>query len=57
MSECKLLETLRARLALLGHEVFEMADGGYIVTRVGAARRCPDLAALGAFVRRIGGAS
>lgn len=57
MSETKSLSTLKARLALLGHEVYELADGGFVVTRVGAARRCPDLAALGAFLRLIGGAA
>lgn len=56
MSETKSLSTLKARLALLGHEVYELADGGFVVTRVGDARRCPDLAALGAFLRLIGGA-
>lgn len=55
MSE-KLFASLQARFAMLGHSVYELADGSYLVTRWGFARQCPDAHALTAFLRQIGGA-
>lgn len=50
----KRLATLKAQLACVGHEVYEMADGGLLVTRWGMSRHCPDLRTLVAFARQIG---
>lgn len=51
----KAISALRARFALLGHSVFELADGGFVVTRLGAGRNCPDATALGRLLRQLGG--
>ncbi|WP_295525619.1 hypothetical protein [uncultured Pseudacidovorax sp.] len=53
----KLIATLKARFALLGHSVYDLADGGYVVTRWGHTRQCPDVHALAVFLRQIGGAA
>jgi hypothetical protein len=53
--EGKQLATLRAALALRGHEVFQLGDGTFLVSRWGHARACPDLHALAKFCRQIGG--
>lgn len=46
--------TLIAQFALAGHAVHSLADGGYLVTKWGQARHCPDLHALAGFARQIG---
>lgn len=46
--------TLIAQFALAGHEVYSLVDGGYLVTKWGQARHCPDLHALAGFARQIG---
>lgn len=53
-ADCKTLATLKAQFALRGHSVYELADGGFLVTRWGLSRACPDLHALGQFARQIG---
>jgi hypothetical protein len=55
MTDAKTIATLKARAALLGHQVFDLAEGGYIVTRWGMARHCADLGQLAAFLEQIGG--
>lgn len=53
----KTVATLRAKLALSGHAVHDLADGGFLVVAVrwgGLCRECPDLAALAAFARMLG---
>ena len=54
-SDDKILTNLKASLARLGHEVYELAGGGFLVARWGHSRVCPDACALGAFLRQIGG--
>lgn len=39
----KLLATVRAKLALDGHELHELRSGAYLVTRAGLARHATDL--------------
>lgn len=53
----KIVAGIKARFALLGHEVYELADGGFIVSRWGLTKHCPDVCALGAFLKQIGGAA
>lgn len=50
----KRLANLKAAFALQGQSVFELADGGFLVSRRGFTRHCPDLSALAAFARQIG---
>ena len=50
----KTVATLRAQFARQGHEVYELADGGFLVSRWGMTRHLPDLRALAAFGRQIG---
>ncbi len=50
----KHFENLRAEFALRGYAVHRV-DTGFIVTRWGLSKHCPDLDALGAFLRQIGG--
>lgn len=53
----KRLANLKARAALAGHVVHELADGGYMAISTkwaGMARYCPDAAALGAFLAQLG---
>lgn len=45
--------TLQAEFALLGHEVHACANSGYLVTRPGVARHCPDLDGLEHFLHQI----
>ena len=56
-SDRKELATLRARLAMAGHAVHELASGGFLVvdTRwAGLCKECPDLRALATFARLVG---
>jgi hypothetical protein len=55
-AQTKRLATITARLALAGHQVFELADGGYLVARWGMTRACPSLEALQSFARMVGAA-
>lgn len=50
----KLQATLIAAFALKGHAVYELAGGGFLVSRVGPTIACPDLVALAAYGRQIG---
>lgn len=53
----KLFATLQAKLALAGgYALQELADGGYLITRHDWCCRVPDLRAVIAFLRQIGGA-
>lgn len=54
-TENKVIATLKARAALVGHQVFELAEGGFIITRWGWVRTCPDAAALAAFIAMVEG--
>jgi len=51
----KIVSSFKARFALLGHAVHDLADGGFIVSRWNLTRHCPDVRALGAFLKQIGG--
>lgn len=53
--EGKVISTLKARAALVGHQVFELTEGGFIITRWGWVRTCPDAAALAAFIAMVEG--
>lgn len=53
--ENKLVATLIARMALMGHAVYKLADGGYLISRWGMTRYCADPAQLAAFLVQIGG--
>jgi hypothetical protein len=53
-AQAKVYATIAARLALAGHQVFQLADGGYLVARWGMTRACPSLEALQSFARQIG---
>ena len=49
----KTLDTIKARAALAGHAVYELADGGFLIVCTkwaSQARHCPDAAALAAFL-------
>ena len=50
----KIAAKLKAQYALAGHEVHELADGGFLVTKWGHSRYCPDLHALAGFARQTG---
>lgn len=50
----KRLATLKAALALKGHEVHTLPDGAFLVARWGMTRRCAHLAELQAFAQQIG---
>lgn len=53
----KALATLKAQLAISGHSVHHLADGGFLVVATkwaGMCREVPDLHALAAFARQIG---
>lgn len=51
----KVVNTLIARFALMGHTVHRLADGGFLVERWGLTRHCADVTALRAFLVQIGG--
>lgn len=54
-TDAKAVATIKAKLAIMGHAVFDLAEGGYIVTRWGMARHCADVGQLAAFLEQIGG--
>jgi len=49
----KRLATTIAELALAGHQVHEL-ESGYLVSRWGLSKFCPDFASLLAFARKVG---
>jgi hypothetical protein len=52
----KVVEDMRARLALAGgHVLHELPDGSFLVCKWGMSRALPDLRAVAAFLRQIGG--
>lgn len=53
--ENKLVATLIAKLALMGHAVYRLADGGFLVTRWCMSRYCADASQLAGFLAQIGG--
>lgn len=53
----KRIATVRAQLALRGHAVHLLAEGGYLVVWRGLSRECRDLGELEAHARRVGGAA
>lgn len=50
----KALATLKAQLALAGHQVHEGSNDDFIVTRWGMSKHCPDIGALRRFARVLG---
>lgn len=50
-------KTLRASLALKGYSLSELSCDGYLIARWSLTRQAPDLRAVGAFLRQIGGAT
>lgn len=55
-AERKAFETLRARFALAGFSLIELADGSLLVSRWNFTRPLPDANAATQFLRYIGGA-
>ena len=53
----KHFSTLRASLALKGYSLHELSCDGYLIARWNLTRHAPDLRAVGAFLRQIGGAA
>jgi hypothetical protein len=51
----KALATMKARAALAGCTLHELADGGYLVGRWNYSRAVPCLRAVGDLLRQIGG--
>lgn len=51
----KAVATLVAKFALLGHQVHELANGGFLVTRWNLTRHCMDAASLARFLVVVGG--
>ena len=49
----KAIATQVAELALRGHEVHQLTDGGYLVCKYGYTHHAPDFEALQAFARRL----
>lgn len=57
IGDSKVLANLKASLAMSGHAVHDLANGGYLVVATkwaGMCRECPDLRSLTAFARQIG---
>lgn len=52
----KALATLRALLALQGHRLYELAGGGYLVTKWGMTRELRHLQAVLQFAAQVGAA-
>ena len=51
----KALDTMKARAALCGCSLHELADGGYLVGRWNYSKAVPCLRAVGDLLRQIGG--
>ena len=52
----KSLAALQAEAALAGCGLYPLACGGWLLTRWGMAKECPDLRAVAALLARMGGA-
>lgn len=52
--KAKCLATLKAQFALRGHQVHELASGGFLVVWRGHSRHCGDMDSLVAFARQVG---
>lgn len=52
--QTKPLATLRALLAIRGHQVHVLASGSFLVCWMGHSRHCGDLVSLEAFARQVG---
>ena len=50
----KAISTQIAQLALQGHSVFELTDGGFLVCKYGYFHHAPDFEALQVFAHRLG---
>jgi hypothetical protein len=50
----KAIATQLAELAIAGHVVHKLIDGGYLVCKYGMTRYCKDFAELQAFARQLG---
>jgi len=50
----KAISTQIAELALRGHAVYELADGGFLVCKYGYVHHAPDFEALQVFAHRLG---
>lgn len=50
----KAISTHIAQLALKGHAVYELADGGFLVCKYGYFHHAPDFEALQVFAYRLG---
>ena len=50
----KAISTQIAQLALKGHAVYELADGGFLVCKYGYFHHAPDFEALQVFAHRLG---
>jgi hypothetical protein len=51
--EQKRLATIIAQMVMAGHQVHRL-EHGFLVTRWGMSRHCPDLGSLAGFARQIG---
>lgn len=51
--EQKRLANITAQMALAGHQVHRL-ESGFLVTRWGMSRHCPDLESIAGFARQIG---
>lgn len=49
----KRLATIIAKMTLAGHQVHRL-EHGFLVTRWGMSRHCPDLGSLAGFARQVG---
>lgn len=54
LEERKHEATLMAKLAIRGHAVHRMVEGGYLVVFHGYVKRCVDLVALEDFAKQVG---
>lgn len=52
-AEQKRLANIIAQMALAGHQVHRL-EHGFLVTRWGMSRHCPDLGSLAGFARQLG---
>ena len=50
----KAISTQIAKLALQGHSVFELTDGGFLFCKYGYFQHAPDFEALQVFAHRLG---
>lgn len=55
-ADTKLVATLQAQAALAGYELVQLASGDFIVSRWGMFRNLDHIAAVEAFLKRVGAA-